>query len=136
MTHFSFLEMHTDNSTNCTLLGPLDCDSFYKWIPLNRWPACHLIRGIAILFTVLFFNFFYQSSLYFMSVPSVVLHIAERQVKPECDSVATATPRCTLQRSIWCRHSWLSKIFWIYSSELFYCAFTTPKFHCIFFSIG
>lgn len=46
-THFSLLEMHTDNSTNCTLLGPVDCDSFYKWIPLNRWPGCHLIRGIA-----------------------------------------------------------------------------------------
>ena len=44
---FSLLEMHTDNSTNCTLLGPVDCDSFYKWIPLNRWPGCHLIRGIA-----------------------------------------------------------------------------------------
>lgn len=44
---FLFLEMHTDNSTNCTLLGPVDCDSFYKWIPLNRWPGCHLIRGIA-----------------------------------------------------------------------------------------
>lgn len=38
-THFSLLEMHTDNSTNCTLLGPVDCDSFYKWIPLNRWPV-------------------------------------------------------------------------------------------------
>lgn len=37
----------TDASTNCTLLGPLDCDSFYKWIPLSRWPGCHLIRGIA-----------------------------------------------------------------------------------------
>ncbi len=31
--------MHTDISTNCTLLGPVDCDSFYKWIPLNRWPV-------------------------------------------------------------------------------------------------
>lgn len=36
---FSLLEMHTDKSTNCTLLGPVDCDSFYKWIPLNRWPV-------------------------------------------------------------------------------------------------
>lgn len=39
ITHFSLLEMHTDISTNCTLLGPVDCDSFYKWIPLNRWPV-------------------------------------------------------------------------------------------------
>lgn len=31
--------MHTDTSTNCTLLGPVDCNSFYKWIPLNRWPV-------------------------------------------------------------------------------------------------
>lgn len=38
-THFSLFEMHTDKSTNCTLLGPVDCDSFYKWIPLNRWPV-------------------------------------------------------------------------------------------------
>lgn len=38
-THFSCLEMHTDKRTNCTLLGPVDCDSFYKWIPLNRWPG-------------------------------------------------------------------------------------------------
>lgn len=36
---FSPFEMHTDKSTNCTLLGPVDCDSFYKWIPLNRWPV-------------------------------------------------------------------------------------------------
>lgn len=34
---FSLSEMHTDNSTNFTLLGPVDCDSFYKRIPLNRW---------------------------------------------------------------------------------------------------
>lgn len=32
-----FPEMHTDKGTDCTLLGPVDCDSFYKWIPLNRW---------------------------------------------------------------------------------------------------
>lgn len=31
-----FPEMHTDKGTDCTLLGPVDCDSFYKWIPLNR----------------------------------------------------------------------------------------------------
>lgn len=31
--------MCTDKRTNCTLLGSVDCDSFYKWIPLNRWPV-------------------------------------------------------------------------------------------------
>lgn len=49
--------MHTDGSTNCTLLGPVDCDSFYKWIPLSRWPGCHLIRGIA--FYLLCISFLY-----------------------------------------------------------------------------
>lgn len=57
-THFSLLEMHTDNSTNCTLLGPVDCDSFYKWIPLNRWPGCHLIRGIAFYLLCLLYKSF------------------------------------------------------------------------------
>lgn len=55
---FSLLEFHTDKSTNCTLLGPVDCDSFYKWIPLNRWPVAissevlHFTYCISILIHV------------------------------------------------------------------------------------
>ena len=50
--------MHTDSSTNCTLLGPVDCDSFYKWIPLSRWPGCHLIRGIAFYLLCISFPYY------------------------------------------------------------------------------
>lgn len=56
--------MHTDGSTNCALLGPVDCDSFYKWIPLSRWPGCHLIRGIAFYLLCIF----YQSFLHYIFI--------------------------------------------------------------------
>lgn len=51
-----FLEMHTDKGTNCILLGPVDCDSFYKWIPLNRWL-------VAISLEVLYSIYIVQQSL-------------------------------------------------------------------------
>lgn len=80
-THFSLLEMHTDNSTNCTLLGPVDCDSFYKWIPLNRWPGCHLIRGIA--FYLLCISLLYVHHI--MHCLFTSLKMTEPVVKCECD---------------------------------------------------
>lgn len=110
---FLFLEMHTDNSTNCTLLGPVDCDSFYKWIPLNRWPGCHLIRGIAFyllcsLFSVSLSHVHHivysppppplpSPSLPSLLLPSPLLpQMAEPVVKCECDGgfyVITNVPR-------------------------------------------
>lgn len=79
---FLFLEMHTDNSTNCTLLGPVDCDSFYKWIPLNRWPGCHLIRGIA---------FYLLCSLFSVSL-SHVHHIVYSPPPPPLSSPPLPSP--------------------------------------------
>lgn len=36
----SFLIMHTDNLL-LSLLGSVDCYSFYKWIPLSRWSVAN-----------------------------------------------------------------------------------------------
>ncbi|CAG02988.1 unnamed protein product [Tetraodon nigroviridis] len=45
---------------------PVDCDSFYKWIPLSRWPGCHLIRGIAFYLLCI-------SSLYYIFITLCVV---------------------------------------------------------------
>lgn len=80
----SLLEMHTDNSTNCTLLGPVDCDSFYKWIPLSRWPGCHLIRGIAFYLLCLFSpSFLYVH--HHIHCLFTSLQMTEPLVKCDCD---------------------------------------------------
>lgn len=70
-----FPEMHIDTSTNCTLLGPLDCNRFYKWIPLkpNRWLVAISFEVLCHLYNILFFFYlfyFHVISVWFSSSPS------------------------------------------------------------------
>lgn len=70
-----FPEMHTDTGTNCTLLGAVDCNRFYKWIPLkpNRWLVAISFEVLLCnLYNVLvfFLLYFLSLSVWFRSSPS------------------------------------------------------------------